>query len=58
MKGKKLFQSQIKGMMKARRGLDGKLLTKADIQRHKRLLRECGLPDTLGDSKIKEVDKK
>ena len=38
-----------------RRGLDGKILTKQDIIRHKELLRECGLPDTLNDPTSREA---
>ena len=38
-----------------RRGLDGKILTKQDIIRHKELLRECGLPDTLNDPTSRET---
>ena len=30
-------------------GLNGKPLTEKDIKKHKRLLRECGLPETLCD---------
>jgi len=37
-----------------RRGLDDKVLTEQDIIKHKRLLRECGLPDTIGDSVSQE----
>lgn len=40
--------------MRKRLGLDGKVLTEQDIIKHKRLLRECGLPDTLGKTISRE----
>ena len=40
--------------MRKRLGLDGEVLTEQDIIKHKRLLRECGLPDTIGDSVSQE----
>jgi len=38
-----------------RRGLDGKVLTEQDIMDHKKLLKECGLPDTLNDTASQET---
>jgi hypothetical protein len=35
--------------MNKRKGLNGKVLTEQDIIQHRKLLKECGLPETLGD---------
>jgi len=50
MQKKKLWLSQTIGKLPGeRRGLDGELLTAEDIQQHKKLLKQCGLPVTIGD---------